>query len=129
MDLTYYRVCRVRCTCCGDVLERVNRTKTDGGRMMTCSCGKVMLDPAALMYRIVGNTSDYEDLSEKWPEQLDYYIWKAKHQRGLTDKQIDFFLLNHPRWELLPVYARFVRKLGEQGALNEVRQMYGTGTA
>lgn len=50
-----------------------------------------------------------------------YYIEKAKRQRGLTDEQIDFFLQNHPRWDLLPYYARYVKKLGMQGALEQVR--------
>lgn len=69
MDLTHYRVCRVRCKRCGDVLEHVNQTKQDNApRMLVCSCQKVALDPAALMYRIVGHPDDYEDLSEKWPE-------------------------------------------------------------
>lgn len=50
-----------------------------------------------------------------------YYIEKAKRQRGLTDEQIDFFLQRHSRWDLLPYYARYVKKLGMQGALEEVR--------
>lgn len=70
MNMTYYRVCRVRCKCCGDVLEHINRTKQhDFNDMMTCSCGRVQLDPAPLMYRILGDPADYEDLSEEWPEQ------------------------------------------------------------
>ena len=54
-----------------------------------------------------------------------YSIRKAKLQRGLTDEEIDYFLQRHPRWDLLPVYARFVRKFGPEEALNEVRQMFG----
>lgn len=54
-----------------------------------------------------------------------YYVEKAKRQRGLTDEQIDFFLQNHPRWDLLPYYARYVKKLGMQGALEEVRAQFG----
>lgn len=69
MVLTYYRVCRVRCNCCGDVLEHVNHSKEIISHpMMTCSCGKVQLDPAVLMYRVVGEPADYEDLSEPWEE-------------------------------------------------------------
>ncbi len=69
MELTYYRVCRVKCKRCGDVLERINRTKDDNySRMLHCSCGKVALDPAAIMYRVLGEPADYEDLSEKWGE-------------------------------------------------------------
>lgn len=68
METTYYKVCRVRCLRCGNVLEYENRSKTDWGPMMTCSCGRVTLDPVAMMYRIVGNPANYEDLSEEWPE-------------------------------------------------------------
>lgn len=53
-----------------------------------------------------------------------YYIEKAKRQRGLTDEQIDFFLQNHPRWDLLPYYACYVKKMGMQGALEEVRAQF-----
>ncbi len=55
----------------------------------------------------------------------NYYIQKAKRERGLTDEEILFFLDRHPRWDLLPVYARFVRKLGTEGALNEVLKTFG----
>lgn len=54
-----------------------------------------------------------------------YYVEKAKRQRGLTDEQIDFFLQNHSRWDLLPYYACYVKKLGMQGALEEVRAQFG----
>ena len=64
-----YRVCRVRCLCCGDVLEHVNHSKEPlSNRMVTCSCGKVQLDPHVCTYRIIGFPSDYEDLSEVWKE-------------------------------------------------------------
>ena len=69
MSLTYYRVCRVKCKRCGDVLEHINHTKEfNSHRMMYCSCGKVALDPAVTMFRILGEPSDYEDLSEEWPK-------------------------------------------------------------
>ena len=55
----------------------------------------------------------------------EYFIRKAKRERGLSDEEIDYFLQRHPRWDLLPYYARFVRKLGPEEALNEVRQMFG----
>ena len=58
-------------------------------------------------------------------DSLEYYVWKAKHQRGLTDEQIAYFLDRCDRWEFLPHYARFVKKLGEQGALEEVLRMCG----
>ena len=70
-NLTYYRVCRVRCKCCGDVLEQVNITKDDNSSgLIRCSCGKVALDPSPIMYRIIGASVDYEDLSEKWDEDF-----------------------------------------------------------
>ncbi len=56
----------------------------------------------------------------------EYYVWKAKTQRALTDEQIAYFLSRDERWELLPYYARFVRRLGMAGALNEVHQMFGS---
>ena len=62
-----YKICRVKCQQCEDVLEHVNRTKTDSHfRILWCSCGKVGLDPAAVGYRILGDPSDYEDISEEW---------------------------------------------------------------
>ncbi len=65
--MKFYWVCRVRCKCCSDVLEHVNRTKTDSyPRMFSCSCGKVALDPAAIGYRIIGNPANFEDLSKEW---------------------------------------------------------------
>ena len=35
----------------------------------------------------------------------DYYIEKARKERGLSDEQITFFLEREPRWDLLPLYA------------------------
>ena len=68
MEFKYYKVCRVRCKRCGDVLEHVNRSKNELSTLMTCSCGKVALDPSPLFHRILGNDEDYEDLSEEWKE-------------------------------------------------------------
>lgn len=68
--IKYYKVCRVHCRCCGDVLEHENRTKQDNyGRALWCSCGKTMLDPAASFYRIGGIIGQFEDLSEEWLEE------------------------------------------------------------
>ncbi len=64
------------------------------------------------------------EMTEK--ERRDYYIWKAKYQRGLTDEQVNFFLQNDDRWELLPVYSLYVKKMGEQGALDQIREEYGS---
>lgn len=76
MEIKYFKVCRVRCNICDDVLEHVNRSKHDNSaRMMWCSCGKIGLDPSACFYRIVGNGTPegsfedaFEDLSEEWEE-------------------------------------------------------------
>lgn len=61
-------------------------------------------------------------------EHREYHIWKAKMQRGLTDEQINYFLQHDTRYELLPVYSKFVRDFGLEGALKEVHQMFGTAT-
>ena len=67
VNVQYYKVCRVKCLHCGDVLEHINRTKQDNyNRALWCACKKVMLDPSASFYRIGGNPEDYEDLSEIW---------------------------------------------------------------
>ena len=58
-------------------------------------------------------------------QDREYYIEKAKRQRGLTDEQIDFFLQRHYRWDLLPFYARYVKKMGEQRALEEAQREFG----
>lgn len=64
--MKYYKICQVRCLCCGDVLEHINAVKTDRHwQMLWCGCGKVGLDPAAVGYRILGAPADYEDLSEE----------------------------------------------------------------
>lgn len=124
--LPYYRICRVKCKCCGDVLEHINRTKEQKShQMMTCSCGKVQLDPHIFAYRIIGFTEDYEDLSEKWPEKLDYYIWKATHQRGLTDEQVNYFLHRCTDWTLLPEYSKHCRTFGSECALEIIKEAHG----
>ena len=68
-ELKYFRVCRIRCLNCGDILEYRNRSKSDPGpRCPTwCRCGKVGLDPSAWAYRILGEP--FEDLSEPWQDE------------------------------------------------------------
>lgn len=66
--MKYYKVCRVRCRLCGDVLVHENKSKTERNSLMLCSCRKTGLDPAAVMYRILGYPEAYEDLSEEWPD-------------------------------------------------------------
>lgn len=70
MEIPYFKVCRVRCLLCGDVLEHENETTQDNSsRALWCSCGKTMLDPAASFYRICGPARQFEDLSEEWHEE------------------------------------------------------------
>lgn len=64
--MKYYKICRVRCLRCSEILEYENRNRLDSGRLQICQCRSVALDPAAVMYRILGNSEDYEDLSEEW---------------------------------------------------------------
>lgn len=69
MDYAYFKVCRVRCLCCGTVLVHVNRNKYDSSPgLMWCRCGRVGLDPAPLGYRVL-STEGFdivEDASELW---------------------------------------------------------------
>lgn len=68
--MKYYKLCRVKCLRCNDVLEHVNQAKDDRHfHILWCNCGKVGLDPAAVGYRVLGDPSDYVDLSEEWPEE------------------------------------------------------------
>lgn len=69
--MKYFKVCRVRCRKCGDVLEYVNKIKLSRGMLRYCSCGAVGLDPATVMYRILGNPEDYEDMSEEWNDVVE----------------------------------------------------------
>lgn len=66
-DLRYYRINRIRCKRCGDILEHVHQTKEiKRHAMMSCSCGAVQLDPHVLAPRVFGVLEDIEDLSEVW---------------------------------------------------------------
>ena len=67
MEIKYFKVCRVRCKLCDDVLEHINTSKEDNhNNVLWCSCKKTMLDPSATFYRVIGNPEEYEDLSEPW---------------------------------------------------------------
>ena len=72
-ELKYFRVCRVQCCACKTILEYKVRFKTDygPGRMMVCDCGRVALDPAATMYRIVGlkRDAEWKDYSIPWEDE------------------------------------------------------------
>ena len=68
--LKYYKVCRIRCLHCGDVLKHVNQTKEENSaQMMYCSCRRIGLDPSATLYRVVTTFgAKFEDLSEEWKD-------------------------------------------------------------
>lgn len=91
MDLKFYKVCRVKCKHCGDVLEYVNQSKEDNGPrlMMVCKCGRIGLDAAALAYRVMGADEDFEDLSEEWTEEPQKakvrYYWTEDGEAELCD--------------------------------------------
>lgn len=59
-------------------------------------------------------------------EKRDYYAKKAKIERGLSDKQINFFLDNCPRPELLPIYCFYIKKakLSMQEAVKIVKEEF-----
>lgn len=53
------------------------------------------------------------------------YIWKAKHQRGLSDEQIQYFLDRDTRYSLMPYYALCCKRVGEERGYEEVMKLYG----
>lgn len=60
-----YRICRVRCKKCGDILEHENKTYPTRAELQFCTCGSVGLDPDNLAYRIIAESRDvFEDLSQ-----------------------------------------------------------------
>lgn len=75
--LLYYRVCRIRCRLCGSIIEWENRSKADRGpgRVLYCRCGKIGMDPAAFLPRILvmppATFADVEDLSEPWEDDTN----------------------------------------------------------
>lgn len=73
--MKYYRICRVKCRWCGDLLEHINQAKADSHfRIRWCRCGKVGLDPAAVGYRIMGEPAAYEDLSEECDGYTNFLV-------------------------------------------------------
>lgn len=95
MEIKCYKVCRIRCRKCGDVIEHINHTKTDNyHRLKYCSCGAIGLDPSAMMYRVLATPpatlNDYEDLSEEWPEdEIDEKINAIG--KAIIEKHIEAF--------------------------------------
>jgi len=69
-----FKVCRIKCKHCGDILEYENKSKEDNGpgSPLVCSCGRAGLDPSAVLYRVMafppGTMDDIEDLSEEWTD-------------------------------------------------------------
>lgn len=45
-------------------------------------------------------------------KDLQRQVWKARHQRKLTDEEIAYFLRHCDRWDLLTHYACYFRKAG-----------------
>ena len=90
--MKYYRVCRVRCKRCGEMLEHVNQTKDENApRVMSCSCGAVGLDPSATLYRILGNSADYTDLSEEWDDNSQLRAMPPQDRTAVRDKKLKDF--------------------------------------
>ncbi len=90
--MKYYRVCRVRCKRCGDILEYVNKTKDENAsRVLYCSCGAVGLDPSAALYRILGTSADYTDLSEEWDDNSQLRAMPPQDRTPIRDKKLRHF--------------------------------------
>lgn len=53
------------------------------------------------------------------------YIWKAKHQRGLSDEEIQYFLDRDTRYELLPYYSLACKRLGSEKGYAHMVELYG----
>ena len=71
MDLKYFRICRVRCNNCNQILEWHAHSKSDcAPGMLVCNCRKIGLSPAASLYRIAAldPNASWEDLSIPWDE-------------------------------------------------------------
>ena len=60
---------------------------------------------------------------DKDNEDLHRQVWKARHQRHLTDEEIAYFLKNCSRWDMLTYYACYFRKAKDmRKALECLRQ-------
>lgn len=57
--------------------------------------------------------------------EKEYYIQKAKEQRGLTDEQIGYFLERDTRYDLLPYYSFCCKRLSCELAYIEVEKSFG----
>lgn len=74
MELQHYRIYRLRCRRCGSIIEWENRSKDDRGpgRVLYCQCGKVGMDPAAWLPRIIVSSpatfDDVEQFFEPWED-------------------------------------------------------------
>lgn len=61
--------------------------------------------------------------------EKEQYIWKAKHQRGLTDEQIQYFLDRDIRYDLMPYYSLCCKRYGCEQGYAEVVKLYGESPA
>lgn len=57
--------------------------------------------------------------------EREHFIWKAKHQRGLSDEQINYFLERDTRYKLMPYYSLCCKRLGAEQGYNEVINQHG----
>lgn len=57
--------------------------------------------------------------------EKECYIWKAKHQRGLSDEQIQYFLDRDTRYELMPYYSLCCKRLGAEKGYEATVDLYG----
>lgn len=90
--MKYYRVCRARCKQCGDIVEHVNQSKDENApRVMYCSCKAVGLDPSATMYRILGSSADYTDLSEEWDDNSQLRAVPPQDRTAVRVKKLRHF--------------------------------------
>ena len=99
LELQYYRICRVRCLCCNSVLEYENQSQNDNGpgRLLTCKCGKVGLDPSATLYRIIGDEKNWVDLSETWEDNATLEHFKNSEKTDEVIKEMGNYIINKHR--------------------------------
>ena len=55
----------------------------------------------------------------------EQYIWKAKHQRGLSDQDIQYFLDRDDRYDLMPYYSLCCKRLGCEKGYEALVELYG----
>lgn len=72
------------------------KNDTGPGRVLTCACGKVSLDPAATLYRIIGDEENWVDLSEMWEDNATFEHFKNLEKTDDVIKEMgDYILKKH----------------------------------